>query len=277
MRIHLISTIYLLMFSMSRIISAQALNLKTIPSDKAQFDVRFEKPFFSNLTSLSTFSGVYQFSLNIPISSKLNLISDIPYMYSGYKIVNSYRNTELTVNGFGNIFIGLQTNEQIINSRKSTVSFGVFLPTVKNELGFNGLFTNYYDFQKYKLNSWGLYFNYAYYKFSNNGFNYGIEIGPNISIQKNSRKSTIDVYMHFGINTGYKVDKFLLNVEFLSIANITQNVSNFGDRFVNLLDFGAQWEGARITPKLFYKIYLGDDMRAIVDSILGVGISVSIN
>lgn len=277
MKIYLISTIYLLIFSMSSIISAQSLNFKTIPSDKAQFDARFEKPFFSSLTSLSTLSGVYQFSLNIPISSKLNLISDIPYMYSNYKIVNSYRNTELTQNGFGNIFIGVQTNQPTINGRKSTVSFGVFLPTAEKKLGFNGLFTNYYDFQKYTLNSWGFIFNYAYYKFSNNGLYYGLEVGPNISIQTIAKRTLTDIFMHYGINVGYKIDKLLLNVEFLGIAIITEDTNNFGDRFVNLLDFGAQWKGTSLTPKLFYKIYLKNDMRDIVDGILGVGISVSIN
>jgi hypothetical protein len=254
-------------------LSAQTLNLQNIPSDKMQFGFSFSKPFYSDDFDVSTLSGAFELSGNIPVSSRLNIIGNFPFINTSY----DFGNYKYERSGIGNIFIGIQTNPNTIDNGKSIFIFGLFLPTADEQAAFSGLDINFYDIQKYIPNSVGLYFNYAYHKIINEGLNYGFEAGPNLLIPTEGENSETELFLHYGIHTGYQVNKLLLNVEFLGIAIISQDIDNFGDRLVHQLGFGAQWKEALITPKIFYRIYLREEMREIIDGVLGIGVSISIN
>lgn len=272
------TSLYLLILLISPgILFAQTINFQTIPSDKMQFGFSFDKPFYPHNTNMSVLSGVYQLSFNIPVSSKLNMIGSVPFISTKYEIDYGLIKYKYDKSGFGNIFIGAQTNPGIMDNGKSIISFGLFLPTAEEQIAYNGLYINYYDIQKYIPNSLGLYFNYAYFKVNNEGFNYGLEVGPNVLIPTEGKNSEAELFIHYGVNAGYQVNKLLFNAEFSGIAIISQQVDNFGDRLINLLGFGAQWKESRITPKIFYRIYLREEMRNVIDGVLGVGVTVSIN
>ncbi len=267
----------LILFVSLDILSAQTINSQIIPDNKMQFGLSFDKPFYSNSFDMSALSGVYQLYFNIPVSSKLNIMGNVPYISTKYEIDYGFTKYKFDKSGFGNIFIGAQTNPGITANSKSIVSFGLFLPTAEEKAAYSGLYVNYYDIQKYIPNSLGLYFNYAYLKVNNEGFNYGFEVGPNVLIPTEGKNSEAELFIHYGVNAGYQVNKLLFNVEFFGIAIISQQVDNFGDRLINLLGLGAQWKESRITPKIFYRIYLRDEMRNIIDGVLGIGVTVSIN
>jgi len=205
------------------------------------------------------------------------MIGSVPFISTKYEIDYGLIKYKYDKSGFGNIFIGAQTNPGIMDNGKSIISFGLFLPTAEEQIAYNGLYINYYDIQKYIPNSLGLYFNYAYFKVNNEGFNYGLEVGPNVLIPTEGKNSEAELFIHYGVNAGYQVNKLLFNAEFFGIAIISQQVDNFGDRLINLLGFGAQWKESRITPKIFYRIYLREEMRNVIDGVLGVGVTVSIN
>lgn len=257
-------------------ILSQTLNSQLTPSNKIQFGLNYNKPFYSN-NSLSFSSNVYQISVNIPVSSKFNIIGNIPHINISYETNFNNVNNKYNDNGFGNIFIGLETNPEILNDRRSILSFGIFLPTSEENVGFNGSYVNNYDLQRYIPNSLGLYFNYAFHKINSHGLFYGLEIGPNILIPTKKNGGDTEVLLHYGVNVGFQINKLSLNAELLGIAIITEKVDKFDDRLINLLNFGAEWKGTTITPKVFYKIYLKEDIRDFIDGVLGLGVSVSLH
>ena len=272
-----IKLIYLLIFLLISVCSAQTLNLQSMPDSTKQFGFSFDKTFYSNNYDMSTLSGVYQIYLNIPISSKLNLISSIPYVNTNYEVDSYWGKYTYDKKGFGNIFIGIQTNKQIVNNRRSVVSAGVFLPTAEENIALNGLYSNYYDLQKFIPNSFGIYLNYAYDRIISENFNVVFEVGPNFIIPTGDNNSNGEVLIHYGLDAGYKVDKLFFNVELIGMAIVTEEQDDISDRFINMLNFGTQWKGAVFSPKLFYKIYLKEVISDNLDGVLGLGVTVAID
>lgn len=270
--------LFLILLIPFNILVAQSLNLQMSPSDKTQLGLNFDKPYYNSDFDLSTLSGVFQLHVNIPVSSKFNIIGNIPFINSSYEVDYGYGgNYSYDENGLGNIFIGMQTNPEIVDHRRSIITFGLFLPTGDEDVAFEGLFTNYYDLQKYFVNFLGLYFNYAYQKNNADGINYGIEVGPNILIPTEDNGSETEVFLHYGFDLGYQIEKILVNVEFLGLGIITQDADNFDDRLIHSLAFGGQWNAGIITPKVYYRIYLKEEIKEMIDGVLGLGINISFN
>ena len=269
--------ISLIVLFVSNFLPAQTLNMQTIPTNRIQLGLSYDKPFFKSNPYYSTTVNVYQFNFSLPISPKMNLIGNIPYINSGYEMNYMVYSNSSSNSGFGNIFIGLQTNPGNESERKSIFSFGVFLPTAENSISVDGLFTNYYEIFKYVPNSMGIYVNYAYHKTSSEGLTYGLEAGPNLLIPTKNSGSGANIYLHYAVNAGFKYNKFSLNAEFLGLALLNKNVNNFSDRLIHQLAFGTQWDGGIITPKIYYRIYLKDTFSNIVDGVLGTGFIVTLN
>ena len=272
--------VYMILFVSVSMLSAQTLNLQNIPNDKMQFGIIYDKAFYSTDYTdykMSTLSGVYQLNANIPITSKLNIIGNIPYVITNFEINFVGFGQSFSENGIGNIFIGLQTNSKLVNNKKSIFTFGLYLPTCSENGAVWGLLADDYHFPKYLPNSFSIYFNYAYHKINTQGFNYGLELGPDLLIPTKSNYNKTELYIHYGVIGGYQINKLLFSLEFLGFGIITEHVDNFGDRFINMVNIGAQWKGTTITPKIFYKIYLRDEIRHTVDGELGLGATVSID
>jgi hypothetical protein len=265
------------MFLSINVCLAQTINLQSLPDTTKQFEFRFDKSFYSSNVDMSMFSGTYQLNFNIPISSKLNLISSIPYINTNYEVDGYYEKHTYNKKGLGNIFIGIQTNTKITNNSRSVFSAGVYLPTAEENIAIYGLYSNYYDLQKFAPNNFGVYFNFANHRISGDNFNFVFEVGPNFIIPTGDNSSNGELFIHFGFDAGYKIDKLCFNVELLGMAIITEQPDDFIDRFVNMLNFGAQWKGALVSPKLFYKIYLKEEMSDMIDGVLGVGVTFSID
>jgi len=266
----------IIILSSPEFISAQTFNLQNIPSEKTQFGLRFDKAFYSDEYNYSTLSGVYELNLDIPLSRKLNLIASVPYIHTSFQADYFVESGGYEEGGLGNIFIGLQTKPESPEDSRSTISFGVFLPTADKEAAFSGFFVNYYYLQKYLPNSLGFYFNYAYHKMPKKGFHYGVEGGPNIKIPTKKGLNT-ELFLHYGGSAGYQIDNFLVNAELLWVFIASGEAAEFSDRFVHLIDFGFQLNGDVISPKIFYEIYLKDGINDYIDGILGIGINVSVD
>ena len=256
---------------------AQTFDLQYIPKDEKQFGFSYNRAFYKNSINFSTLSGVYQLYIDIPVSSKLNLIGNIPYISKSYNVNFGFGEYSYSANGIGNIFIGLQSNQKSNDNGKDIITFGLYLPTGSEDASYNGTISDYYHMSKYIPNSIGIYFNYAFHKRNNDGFNYGLEIGPNVISPTKRNSFTTEFFAHYGIITGYQVDQISLNLEFVGNVVISEDIEEFGDRFVNMLNFGAQWMGTAVTPRIYYKIYLRDEMRQMVDGVLGVGVNLSID
>lgn len=252
--------------------------MQNIPDNKIHFDLSYCKPFYPNDNYRSLYSNVYQFSVYFPVSSKLNLIGNIPFINAGYHYDYGFYKNSYSETGIGNIFIGVQSNIKATDLEKSIISFGLFLPTADENISTYGLLAEYYNLQKYTPNSIGLYINYAYHKLNDEGIIYGFEAGPNILISSERRNgSGSEFLLHYGANGGYKINKLLLNVEFTGVVFISEDFVNFSDRFTNAAGFGVQWFEKIVTPRVFYKVYLDKRVREYVRGVLGAGVSVSVD
>lgn len=256
---------------------AQTFDLQSIPSDKKQFGVSYNRPFYKNSFDISTFSGVYQLSMNIPVSSKLNIIGNIPFIATSYSINYGYGEYNYSENGLGNIFIGMQTNIKPIDNKKSIFTFGLYVPTASEKAAFNGAIADYYYMSKYNPNSLGIYFNYAFHKLNAEGLKYGFEIGPNLMIPTKGNGAETEFLAHYGIIGGYQIKQITLSLEFVGVVIISEDIQKFEDRFVNMLNIGAQWDGGIVKPMIYYKYYLRKEIRQTIDGVLGIGVNVVID
>ncbi len=271
------SLIGLLSLFVLNIVSAQTFNLQSLPTERSQFGLRFLHPSIKSDMDVSTFSGLYEFSINIPINDKLNFVSIIPYISAKFEIDSDYYSYEFDESGAGNIFIGLQTNKEIGDDKRSVVSFGLFLPTADEDVSLFGIYSDYCSFPKYFPDALSLYFNYAYHNIKQNGLRFGMELGPTILIPTKDTGMDTEIYLHYGISTGFKAKQFLLNLELLGLAILTEDIDKLEDRFVHSINFGSAWIMGNVVPKVYYKLYLKEDISDIVDSVFGVGISISTN
>lgn len=259
--------------------TAQTINLQTVPSEKTQIGISFDKPSYGGDVKTSTLTGIYQLFIDVPISSKFNLISNFPVINisTEYDLGYDGRKYKYEASGAGNIFIGLQTHPAAVENKRSIITFGLFLPTADEKVAFSGAFINYYDLQKYWPNSLGLYFNYAFQKTNDDGMGYALEFGPNLVIPTEGEGATTEFFIHYGFDLGYQVDKLMMNVELLGTLFMSTEADKFEDRFNHSLSFGAHWKGTTFIPKIFYRVYLRKEMRDMIDGVLGVGITASID
>jgi hypothetical protein len=261
---------------------SQTFDLQYIPKDKMQFGLSYNRTFYKNSSYMSILTSVYQLYLDIPIDSKINLIGNIQYA--------STRGNSYSANGPGNIFFGVQSDLSSDEASNNVITVGLYLPTASKDASYYRMISDYYYLSKSIPNSIGIYFNYAFHKLNAEGFSYGVEAGPDIISPISNKESTspdiifptklnagtAEFFSHYGIITGYQVDQIALNLEFVGNVDISEDIQEFGDRFVNMLNVGVQWMGATVTSKIYYKIYLRNEIRQMVDGLLGIGVNLSI-
>ncbi len=251
-------------------VSAQTFILHSMPKEKSQFGLRFMRPAFEQDEDLSPLSGVYDFSLNIPLSETWNIVGSIPYVTFAFGESDAE-------NGVGNIYIGAQTHDGFKDNNGSVGSFGLFLPTAKEDIGFFGMLTNYYDIHKYVSDLLTIYGNYAYHKLSSQGLRYGLEIGPNIMISTKGEGRDTELFMHYGLTAGFQGKNFAIFTELVGLVIITEDIDEFSDRFYHSIDLGATYISNNISPGVFYKLYLKENLSDIVKGVLGIKIDVTVN
>ena len=260
-------------------LSAQNLLFQSIPKKKPQFGLRFMRPnfksnfFWWNDLSLSILSGSYDFYFNIPVSFKLNVVGSLPYSVFSAK-------DEESEGGIGSIYVGIQTRPTSGSTSSSSLQMGIFLPTATDE-SFPvvlGLYSNYYEFQKYISDLLTVYGNFSYSMTHPRGAIFGIEIGPNLFIPTKDDvfEDDAELFAHYGIFGGFKLTSVTFSAELEGLAIISEDVDDFEDRFVHSVAFGAQWTGSNIKPGVYYQIYLKENLRDIVDGVLGIKVDVDI-
>lgn len=263
-------------------VPAQTLDLQQLPNDKIQLGVNVQKPFFHNYYSSTTWNATYRLFVNFPVNPKTNLLINIPFINNNYTHIFSqgyYPAFYIPANeekGFGNIFIGIQTNRPLVDNKRSVYTFGVYLPTASESASYTGSYSDYYYLPFYIPHIVGGYFNYSYHRTNVEGLNYGLELGPDYIISTQKGGGT-QLLLHYGIIAGYNFGKILLSAEFNGRFSLSGYSRDLSDRFLNLAGFGAQWNGGFITPKVFYKIYLKKDFSDTISGVLGAGISFAID
>jgi hypothetical protein len=249
-------------------ISAQHFLLQNLPTNRSEFGLRFMRPNFSEDDGdLSLLSGVYDLNVSVPFGKDLAFIGSFPF--SSYSAED-----EDSESGIGNIYVGLQTRPSTSSTNKSSLSFGIFLPTASDELGslILGVFSNHYEIQKYILDMLAVHGNFAFTREYSNLL-LSFEIGPNIFIPtKKEREGELSA--HYGFFGGVQLNQLILGVELTGVAVISEDVDKFEDRFIHAVGFGVHWTTGNFSPTLFYDIYLDEEYKEVVDGVLGVKVGI---
>jgi hypothetical protein len=250
---------------------AQNVLLQSIPEDKLQFGLRYLRPNFDWYNDLSAFSGIYDLSVNIPFSSRINLVSSISFT----TLATEYGDSE---NGIGNVYIGLQSRGKAASGKQSIKSLGVFLPTLSedNPSFYNfGIFGNYIELHKYAPDLLTLYGNFSYFNTPSKGIQFGIEIGPVLWIPTENNGREPELLAHYGFMGGFQFRDFAIFAELAGLGIIIDYVDEFGDRLSHSLAFSMKWTGSNVKPVIFYKIYLDEDLSNLVDGVFGIKLEAS--
>ena len=266
-----IAVIFICLLSNS--ISAQTFLFQGQPKDKAQFGLRYMRPNFEGDDEMTTLSGIYDFFINIPVSSTLNIVSSLPY--------STYADDDISESDIGNLYIGLQSRSNFNRNKGLIWSFGAYLPTASEDeylVYFTSAFTNYHQFQKYIPNFLILDINFARFASQSSGTFWGIEIGPNLWIptKDGDEENETELSIHYGISGGFQLSNLAIFAELVGIVIISEDYDEFSDRFYHTLGFGAQWTTGMVKPGIFYNIYLKEDLRDYVDGVLGIKIDIAL-
>jgi hypothetical protein len=268
-------TSLLIMFFYTNI-SAQVFNMQSLPQDYSQIKIGYLKPDL-DFYNLSKLAGVFEISLNTPLSKNYNLIAVLPYERDKYEADFGYFKYDYDENGLGNIFIGLQTTNDFVDNKRSIISYGFYIPTANKKIGLVGSTSKFYESLRYTPNSFSFYFNYAYEKLIPGKYRLGFELGPNIAIPTRKGVGDPEAFVHYGIMAGAFADKFYFGMELVGFGILTEDLKNSEDRFINSITLGTSWIGNSISPQLFYKLYLNKEMKRLVNGVFGIELSFSIN
>jgi hypothetical protein len=259
--------VFLLTFT----VFGQTFLMENIPSIRTRLGFRYLRPEFKDGADLSTLSGVYDFSLSIRIGPRLNLVGSLPL-----SIVNI--DGAENEGSIGNIYVGLQSRLKSSRQNVFSLSMGVFLPSMSEDnysTSFVGIYSDYYEVQKFFPKLLTLYGNLAYHRIKPYGFLFGFEVGPNIMIPtENDDGEETEVYIHYGLSCGYRFDYIDIRAEFTGLGIVTEKLDDPGDRFIHALSFGILWNRSFLRPGVFYKIYFKKDMRDFISGVFGIRLDI---
>ena len=248
--------------------AAQTFLFQSLPKDRPQVGCRYLHPYFDSPgLDITGISGVFDLYGNIPLTPKINLIGSVPFMTMNYE--TPWAKDEKS--DIGNIDIGMQYRLQAADNKSSNLAFGVLIPTAsdkvdKLQLSLLSILTNNYELQKYLPDMVTLHGNIAYHTIGPTGGIFGIEVGPYIFIPTEDDGDS-EMFMHYGLSGGARLHNLAIFGELLGRAIVTEGDMDFGDRFDHVLTVGLQWLPG---PGVFYKLYLDEDYRDVVDGVLGI-------
>lgn len=263
----------ILIFLLSLSISAQSFILEDPPSAKPKLTLRYFRPHFKNIEfPLSFFSGLYDLTLSIPVSPKLNIIGSVPFSAWGLK------HSDENESGFGNISVGMQYRFKSTNEHTTALTLGVSIPTAsenKETPLLLGLVSNFYELQKFFPHVLTIYGNLSHHIFLSNGLLFNMEVGPYFMIPT-ERGIDSELLIHYGVSAGYQIKPLTFNVELAGVGVLTEKEFLFEHRFEHILGFGVQWNRGPIRPGIFYQIYLHKYLRDLIDGIFGIKLEIDL-
>jgi hypothetical protein len=253
--------------------AAQGFLLENIPFGRATLGVRFMHPTLTEDSSATFLSGVYEFSVGIPLYRRVNLIATMPF-------ATLRQDRGKGDSSVGNVFAGFQYRLRRSRSNRSALSFGVLLPTASSKRFASnamGQLTHFYKFIQFLPDTWGIRANFSYHHSAREGLLYGFEIGPDIEIptNKDSLRDT-EYYIHYGLTAGYRFRSVSFKAEFLGIALLSEDVDKFSDRVIQSLVIGIRWERRFLRPGIFYKLELKKELRDEISSVFGISLDLAL-
>lgn len=260
-------------------VSGQTFNMQDIFAGKTEFGLKYMHPNFkTDLTKFSATTGMYEFYFKRNIKPGLSIVGSIPFTrYSEKTDFPGSVIFETSASGLGNIFLGLMYKKDFSDTKSLSSTFGINLPTAKDEVSFIGYFANYYDMHKSLGDYTIVYTNFAFREIRSEGPFYGFEIGPQIWIFTGDGSGEGELFSRYGLTAGYRFSKVAVSGELLGNAIISEGNIDFTDRFHHLVNFGVQLVNYRIQPGLFIQLPLNKDLKDVMDYVIGSRLGFALN
>ncbi|MCU7495606.1 MAG: hypothetical protein HF314_02420 [Ignavibacteria bacterium] len=250
--------------------------MKSIPQDKAAFSLRYLHPYFKENSSseMSTFSGIYELEATIPVTDKIYLNFQLPFV--GYSSKSGW--DETTESSIGNIYLGIQAKNVTSDIHTNYFSAGLYLPTASEKhdgVTILGAFADYPSLSKYAVNIFSFYGNFASQWNFPSGAGIAFDLGPTILVptEDNGSEDT-EVMLHYGITGKYSFNHFFGAAEVNGSYILTESELDFADKIFNNVSLGAGWSGSYVTPSLFYQWNINKQLSNIVTGAFGVKLEV---
>jgi hypothetical protein len=253
------------------LVSAQGFQLDGPQPEKTELGIRFLHPDFEYAEGLSLLSGLYQFTVNIAVSPKVNLVGSVPMGTLGGDDMEAQT-------GIGNIYAGIQYKLKETDRNSASLSLGVYLPTANKDKpmsSFMGMCANYSRCFQFMPEVVTVSMNLTYYhnyQVDEEGWFWGSELGPHLLIPKEEDyyNDEMELFVHYGLTGGYRFKLVEIKAEYTGIGIITEKVDDLGDRFYSEIILGAKWNRGHVRPGVFYKINLNQDIRDVVRGAFGI-------
>ncbi len=253
--------------------NVQGFNIKEIPRDNTHFHFTFTHPFFTDDSTVTFLSGVYDFALSKHISKGFYLDFHLPLVH----INNEYGQAE---SKFGNLYIGMQ---KVLKRRDHffSISLGGQLATSNHTIPtFNTQFftTNYRVLNAYDR---GLTFygNVGWEWQHQSGWFIKAETGPHLVIITDTPypvTSKWQWHAHLGAAIGFIASGLRLGVELVETILLTGSFENSYEYIYPSLTFEIQSRRGPFKPGLFFTINLNKRLKEFVNYCLGLKIEFGI-
>jgi hypothetical protein len=239
-------------------------------SEYPQFGVRFLHPKLDEDLELKTLTGTYDFGFAFPLSPSLNLVGMVPLVKVAIENQDS--------SGFGNVYVGVQTREPEAESRLTSASFGVFLPTASRDDSGTlqlGAGFNVHDFAKYVPDYLTVVMTPSYQQRIGASGVLGLEVGPQVLIPTGGEGNDVEIFLQYGAAAGLQRETVSLLVEVIGLYTMTFSEVSAGDRFYHSLQGKVATQIGLFRPSLFYRLPLDDNQKDFLDSSLGLQLEVT--
>lgn len=269
----------IIIFLLPLIVLSQSFILQDPPSSNPKMTFKYFRPHFKGLDNpLSVLSGLYDFNVSIPVNDRINIIGSVPFAAIGGE---DFVESESTL---ANISAGIQYRFGYTDQRATAVTLSITAPTASENKIIPlllGMMSDYYEVPKFFPNVLTINGNLSHHIFRTNGFLLNMEIGPYLMIPtKSDNNSTLEdteLFVHYGVSVGYRLNPITLNVELAGLGIITEDMDNFEDRFDHMLAFGVQWNRGSVRPGLYYQLFLDKDMNDTVNGVLGLKLEIDLS
>lgn len=256
-------TLVLLLCLSYSVLKAQTFEFNPEPDSINLVEFQFKRGLFEDGPSESLSSGLSTLKFKQSLSTKFNLQAALSYFNFSFDFGSE--------SGLMNSYVGGQYLLNNTADGNSSIDMGLYLPTGSDELQL----ALYYD---------GL--NLGYYVPLDIGFD--IHYRANRQLNKNVRldyqlgfdvfkfddfiTDEIESLFKYGIAILYKADsRFFVRSEFLGSYIVTEEGS-FGEANLSTLSLGLGYDAEHIAPYIYFKAYLDDELRQVIDGLVGFGV-----
>ena len=175
----------------------------------------------------------------------------------------------------------MHLTNQLSERTKTVFSMGLHLPTASEdsdsqEAALLGLLANFHQARRILPNAWVIYANMAWRMESLEGGIFGLEIGPEVWIPEKDAGGDSELWFPYGFSGGAGTRHFAFLAEVMGLFLATEDTDEFSDRFEHHLAFGVGVRNYTVRPSLWYQIPLHDDLREVIDGVIGLQVEVSL-